>query len=101
MAKRNGQWISVRADNRIMNGLVQCWQRTKAKSFKILKRHLISKEIFQTILFMQMLKETLLTGMAIVFLKEIQNMIGVKLLMELYLQQNGKVITASMKQFKV
>ena len=33
MAKRNGQWISVKADNRIMNGLVQCWQRTKAKNF--------------------------------------------------------------------
>ena len=67
----------------------------KQKVLTILKRHLISKEIFQTILCMQMLKETLLTGMAIVFLKEIQNMIGVKLLMEVYLQQNGKVITAS------
>jgi acyl-homoserine lactone acylase PvdQ len=33
MAIRNNQWISVRADNRIMNGLIQCWKRTKAKSF--------------------------------------------------------------------
>lgn len=40
MAKRNGQWISVRADNRIMNGLVQCWQRTKAKSFEDFKKTL-------------------------------------------------------------
>ena len=34
MAKRNGQWISVRSHNRSMTGLIQCWQRTKAKSFK-------------------------------------------------------------------
>ena len=40
MAKRNGQWISVKADNRIMNGLVQCWQRTKAKSFEDFKKTL-------------------------------------------------------------
>ena len=40
MAKRNGQWLSVRADNRIMNGLVQCWQRTKAKSFSDFKKTL-------------------------------------------------------------
>lgn len=26
-----GQYLSVRADNRILNGLIQCWQRTKAK----------------------------------------------------------------------
>jgi acyl-homoserine lactone acylase PvdQ len=73
MAKRNGQWLSIRADNRIMNGLVQCWQRTKAKSLTILKRHLTSKEIFPTILYMLMQKETLLTGTAIVLPKEIQN----------------------------
>ena len=69
----------------------------KQKTLAILKRHLILKEIFQTIPFMQMLKEILLIGTAIVFLKEIQNMIGVKLLMEVYLQQNGRVITASTK----
>ena len=31
MAKRNGQWLSLRADNRITNGIIQCWQRNKAK----------------------------------------------------------------------
>lgn len=40
MAKKNGQWISVKADNRIMNGLIQCWQRTKAKSFEEFKKTL-------------------------------------------------------------
>ena len=40
MAKRDGQWISVKADNRIMNGLVQCWQRTKAKNFADFKKTL-------------------------------------------------------------
>lgn len=40
MAKRNGQWISVKADNRITNGLIQCWQRTKAKSFGDFKKTL-------------------------------------------------------------
>ena len=38
MAKRNDQWLSVKADNRIMNGLVQCWQRIKAKSFADFKK---------------------------------------------------------------
>lgn len=40
MAKRNGQWISVRADNRILNGLIQCWQRNKAGSFADFKKTL-------------------------------------------------------------
>ncbi|MBM3415947.1 MAG: acylase [Bacteroidetes bacterium] len=40
MAKRNGQWLSVRADNRIMNGLIQCWQRTKAKGLDDFKKAL-------------------------------------------------------------
>jgi acyl-homoserine-lactone acylase len=40
MARRNGQWISVKADNRIMNGLIQCWQRTKAKNFQDFKKTL-------------------------------------------------------------
>jgi acyl-homoserine-lactone acylase len=31
MAKRNGQYISVQSSNRMMNGLIQSWQRTKAK----------------------------------------------------------------------
>lgn len=33
MAKRNGKWISVKAVNRSLNGLIQSWQRTKARSF--------------------------------------------------------------------
>ena len=49
MAKRNarpddpvgrGQVLSVKADNRIMNGLIQCWQRTKATSFDAFKKTL-------------------------------------------------------------
>lgn len=40
MAKRNNQWLSVKADNRIMNGLVQCWQRTKAKGLSDFKKTL-------------------------------------------------------------
>ena len=38
MAKRNGQFLSLRADNRIYNGLVQCWQRTKATGFDDFKK---------------------------------------------------------------
>jgi len=40
MANRNGQILSLKADNRIMNGLIQCWQRTKAKSFVEFKKTL-------------------------------------------------------------
>ena len=40
MGKRNGQWLSVKADNRIANGLIQCWQRTKATSFEDFKKTL-------------------------------------------------------------
>lgn len=40
MAKRNGQWITVKADNRILNGLIQCWQRTKAKGIDDFKKTL-------------------------------------------------------------
>ncbi|HEX4878056.1 MAG TPA: penicillin acylase family protein [Chitinophagaceae bacterium] len=40
MAKRNGQWLSVRADNRIANGLMQCWLRNKATSFADFKKTL-------------------------------------------------------------
>jgi len=40
MTKRNGQWLSLKADNRIMNGLIQCWQRTKTKSFADYKKTL-------------------------------------------------------------
>lgn len=40
MAKKDGKYISVRADNRLLNGLIQCWQRTKAKSFVDFKKTL-------------------------------------------------------------
>lgn len=40
MAKRDGQWLSVRADNRLMNGLIQCWLRTKAKGLEDFKKTL-------------------------------------------------------------
>ncbi|MEO8116898.1 MAG: penicillin acylase family protein [Bacteroidota bacterium] len=34
MTIRNGNWISVRSNNRDIKGLIQSWQRTKAKSFE-------------------------------------------------------------------
>ena len=40
MAKRNRQWLSLKADNRIMSGLVQCWQRTKAGGLEDFKKTL-------------------------------------------------------------
>jgi acyl-homoserine lactone acylase PvdQ len=40
LAKQNGEFLSVKADNRLMNGLIQCWQRTKAKSFAEYKKTL-------------------------------------------------------------
>ncbi|MBS1654897.1 MAG: penicillin acylase family protein, partial [Bacteroidetes bacterium] len=40
MAERNGQWLSMRADNRLMNGLIQCWERTKATGFESFKKTL-------------------------------------------------------------
>ncbi len=33
MAKRNGQYLSMKANNRSLNGLIQSWKRTKTKSF--------------------------------------------------------------------
>lgn len=38
MAKRNGQYISVRSSNRMLNGLIQSWQRTKAKGLEDYKK---------------------------------------------------------------
>nr|WP_294902891.1 penicillin acylase family protein [uncultured Lacibacter sp.] len=38
MAKRNGEYISVRSSNRMMNGLIQSWQRTKAKGLEDYKK---------------------------------------------------------------
>lgn len=40
MARRNNQWLSLKADNRLMNGLMQSWLRTKAKSFADFKKTL-------------------------------------------------------------
>lgn len=38
MAKRNGAWLSLKANNRSMNGLVQSWKRTQSKSFSDFKK---------------------------------------------------------------
>lgn len=38
MAKRNGNYLSMKANNRSMNGLIQSWQRTKANSFEDYKK---------------------------------------------------------------
>ncbi|MBL0180797.1 MAG: penicillin acylase family protein [Chitinophagaceae bacterium] len=40
MANRNGQVLSLRADNRIAAGLMQCWLRNKAASFSDFKKTL-------------------------------------------------------------
>ena len=38
MARRNGEWLSMKANNRSLNGLIQSWQRTKASSFADYKK---------------------------------------------------------------
>ena len=38
LAKREGQYLSLKADNRIMNGLIQCWQRNKARNMAEYKK---------------------------------------------------------------
>lgn len=38
MAKRDGKWISVKAVNRSLNGLMQSWLRTKTQSFADYKK---------------------------------------------------------------
>ncbi|MFT3826320.1 MAG: penicillin acylase family protein [Chitinophagaceae bacterium] len=40
MAKRNGQWIAVRSNNRSLTSLIQSWQRTKATSFAAFKKNM-------------------------------------------------------------
>ncbi len=40
MAKRNGHWISVKANNRSLNALIQSWQRTKSKDFAEFKKNM-------------------------------------------------------------
>ena len=41
MAKRNGQYLSMKANNRSVISLVQSWQRTKAKSFAEYKKAML------------------------------------------------------------
>ncbi len=38
MAKRNGEFISLKSNNRDIKSLIQSWQRTKAKSFEEYKK---------------------------------------------------------------
>jgi len=38
MAKRNGQWMTVKSNNRSLNGLMQSWLRTKTTSFASFKK---------------------------------------------------------------
>ncbi len=38
MAKRNGEWISVRSYNRSLTSLIQSWQRTKSTGFASFKK---------------------------------------------------------------
>jgi len=38
MAKRNGEWISVRSFNRSLTSLIQSWQRTKSTGFASFKK---------------------------------------------------------------
>ena len=38
MAQRDGQWTSMKANNRSLNMLIQSWQRTKANSFAEYKK---------------------------------------------------------------
>lgn len=40
LAKRNGNYLSMKADNRLMDGLIQCWQRTKATDLKSFEKTL-------------------------------------------------------------
>jgi acyl-homoserine lactone acylase PvdQ len=40
MGMRNGRWISVRANNRSLNSLVQSWNRTKANGFAAFKKNM-------------------------------------------------------------
>lgn len=38
MARRNGNWISVRANNRSVKGIIQSWERTKARDYGEFKK---------------------------------------------------------------
>jgi acyl-homoserine lactone acylase PvdQ len=38
MGSRNGEWISLKENNRSLDALVQSWLRTKAKGFEDFKK---------------------------------------------------------------
>lgn len=38
MGEKDGKWLALKANNRSMSGLIQSWQRTKAKSFADYKK---------------------------------------------------------------
>lgn len=38
MARRNGNWISVKANNRSVKGIIQSWERTKARDYGEFKK---------------------------------------------------------------
>lgn len=38
MARRNGNWISVKANNRSVKGIIQSWERTKARDYAAFKK---------------------------------------------------------------
>ncbi len=40
MTKRNGEWLSMKANNRSTDGLIQSWQRTKSNSFASFKKNM-------------------------------------------------------------
>lgn len=40
MGSRNGQWLSLRENNRSINALMQSWLRTKAKGFEDFKKNM-------------------------------------------------------------
>jgi acyl-homoserine lactone acylase PvdQ len=93
MAKRNGQWISMKANNRSMTGLIQSWQRTKAKSFAEYKKRWICWQIPPITPFMPMRKEILLIGMVTICQFVTTNTTGQNQWMALLQLPNGKVCT--------
>src|SRR6201999_2473454 len=38
IAKRTAQWLNLKSHNSSMDGFIQCWERTKAKSFSEYKK---------------------------------------------------------------
>jgi acyl-homoserine lactone acylase PvdQ len=91
MGSRNGQWLSLRENNRSLNGLIQSWLRTKAKGFEEFKNvmGLLSNTSDNTVL--QITKGTLLTGTATLSQGEAKKLIIVCLLTAAGQKQIGKV----------